>query len=276
MKLQHLSEISKIEPGEYVVVRVNGLYGDLLHATCKFQYIHNKYPNANWIMIHSYGIAERVETCVDLLKSWIDSDKLKYYFYDHYTKSSPLQPYVRNKLNGVGITNDRIFDCFVFQGKPPLITAPFLGIDIPQQKDKNKAVIFRYSGWHGHFPARNRPIEEWTRIEQHLLKKGYTVHLLGKDDPLPNPNRVIDHRGQFTIREGLDFAKDASICITTTTFFYVWMQFVCPTMVLSEGGDVPNLNRYWKLHPNMQVVNINSPTYLNQVINFIDHVRSGE
>ena len=274
MKLQDVSELSNIDTTNCIVIRISGLYGDLLHASTRFQGILQRYPNANWIIIHSYAIKERVETCLELFKTWEIAGRLKYYLYDHYTRSSGMQSAIRSKLNSIGISDDKIFDCFVFQRKPSIITPPNIGINIPPEKNPNKAIIFRYSGWHRHFPKRNRPIEEWNQIEQYLLKSGYIVHLLGYDDILPVNNNITDWRKKFTIRECLDFSKDASICITTTTFLYVWMQFICPTMVLCDAGDVQGLNRYWKLNSNMRIANVNMPSYLNQTFTFIDSVKT--
>ena len=115
-------------------------------------------------------------------------------------------------------------------------------------------MIFRYSGYHKHCPKRNRPYEEWKQIEENLLSKGYIVYLLGKDDTMPLTEGVIDLRNTMNVLEVLDFSKDASICISTTTFIYVWQQFVCPTYVFADPCDVNTLNKIWKLNENLRVL----------------------
>ena len=271
INVMSMDELHNIKGNNYIVLRFNGLYGDMLHGSCKFQYILERHPSTPWIIVHSYADLNRVKTGADLLSYWYDVGKLKYYIHDNTPASGRISPRVIRRLRDIGIPNSRIFDCYVFQPRPRIITHPNLGISIPSEKDPKKAVIFRYSGWHTHFPKRNRPIEEWVKIERALLDKGYDVHLLGYDDVMPNPNNLNDLRRKMTVRDVLNFTKDASICITTTTFLYVWTQFVCPTAVLSEKADIKGLKAHWKLHPNMRVFNIEG-NYLPKLEHFIECV----
>lgn len=270
MELLPIDEIHNIPKDDYIAIRFVGLYGDTLHAACKFNYILQLYPNNPWIFVHNYGSFERVQGCVDLLSYWEHCGRLKYYFHDPDGRPGRIRPTLLNRLRSIGIRNEKIFDGLVFQRKPNLITQPAIGVEIPDKKDNNKVIIFRKSGWHGHFPRRNRPYSEWKLIEEKLLSLGYNVFLLGLDDDLPLTNGVIDLRGKFTVKQLLDFSKDSSFCITTTTFLYVWTQFVCPTLVLTESGDMNGLNVFWKLTNNMKLINVDDSKFIHKILTYID------
>ena len=274
MELQILDNIVNIIPDNYVILRFNGLYGDVIHGMCKLQYILKLYPNLPWIIIHDYPSYDRVKDAMDLFRIWINNGRIKYYFYNPNGCSGRIRPETINKIRQAGLSDRKLFDCYVFDKKPNIMTLPSIGIDIPNKRQINKAIIFRYSGYHGHFFGRNRPIEDWVQIERKLLDYGYDVYLLGKDDSMSNPNNLIDLRGKFTVRELLQFSSDSSICISVTTFLYIWTQFICPTLILSESGDVWALNEYWKLNDNLEICNINQNEYISVIFNFIHRVRS--
>lgn len=268
MELLTFDRLDLVQPGDYVVIRFNGLFGDILHGMCRIQPILNSYPNHKWIIVHDYLSFDRVKVAMDLLSYWIDNGKIAYYFHYKNTNSARIPKDCSEKLNARGIPNDRIFDMYVFQNKPDIITLPQLGIEIPLKQPK-KAVIFRYSGYHRHYPKRNRPEGEWSEIEKMLLNAGFTVYLLGKDDSMGNSNNVVDLRGTQTIKEVLEFSSNAQVCITVTTFLYLWQQFLCPTAVLADGADVITLRNYWQLHSNLDIINATDSTYLQAVGNFV-------
>jgi len=252
---------------KYVVLRINGLFGDALHGACKLQWVLNNFPpEYKWIMIHTYGSEERSRKCYDLFSYWFDIGKMKYWFHHPDGGSYPVGNRFSNFMKKINTPMDRLIDLFVCQKKPSLITQPMLGIEIPEKKNLKKAVIFRKSAWHGHFPRRNRPYKEWEQIEGKLMSLGYDVHLFGLDDEMPITPGVIDHRRNYEIKDILKNTADASICITTTTFLYLWTQFVCPTFVITEGGDVHGLTQFWKLHENMRLVNIDRSNFLMELI----------
>ncbi len=279
MELYDFSDLKNIITppfNNYIVVRFNGLFGDTLHATCKFKHFKKLYPNNKWIILHEYGERERVKQCMPFFQHLYESGLLKYYFFNQYFHSGRIRREIRQTLNySIKIPNYKICDGYVFQTKPKEMAPPDINIEIPKDKDPKKAVILRRSAWHGHFPERNRPIHEWMKIEKKLLDCGYTVYLLGYDDPLDNPNNLIDLRKQMSVYDVLKFVKDASICITTTTFLYVWTQFICPTFVLSAHGDIPNLKMHWKLTNYMTIMNVQRKDYLNSLFNYINIVNSG-
>ena len=255
----------------YVMLRISGLYGDSIHSSSKFREVIKRYPEYHWIIMHTYHLEDRARDCYeDLFKYWTDNGRLKYWIYHNegvcWNDNSKFISYAKR----MGIKENRIIDLFVGNPQIKNTTPPHFGIDIPIKKDPNKAVIFRKSSFHNHYPGRNRPYEEWKIIEEKLLSLGYDVYLLGhNEDEMPVTEDVIDLRRKFKIREVLDFTKDASLCITTTTFLYVWTQFVCPTYVLSEEGDFHNLNTNWRLTNDMEVINVSNRGYLNNLLNKI-------
>lgn len=277
MKLYDFSDIKKLmKPpcNDYIVVRINGLFGDTLHAACKFNYFKKLYPRNNWIIIHEYGQFDRVEQCLPFFRHLYESGLLKYYFFNKYFGSSRITRELRQLLNSLKIPNYKICDGYVFQTKPKILTYPDINVQIPEKKDPKKAIIFRRSAWHGHFPERNRPYSEWYKIEKKLLECGYTVYLLGYDDDMNVTDGVVDLRKKMKVHEILEFAKDASICITTTTFLYVWTQFICPTFILSAPGDIPNLRMHWKLTNYMTPLNIARSDYLKSLFNYINIINN--
>ena len=269
---------------EYVSLHLTGLFGDIIHASTRFEYILNQYPNYKWIIFHSYPVQHRALGRIkiayrNLLKPLVDNNILKYYFYSTFGRPGQHGYQIPEIISAVKFSKaypDRYFDCVITNTKVPNMNSPYLGITIPEQKDSTKAVILRKSTWHGHFPERNRPMLEWYKIEKKLLECGYTVYLLGVDDDYSNPNKLIDFRRKFGIRETLEFTKDASICITPATFLYVWTQFVCPTAVLSDSRDVNNLNTNWKLNNNMCVFDTSLENYMDVLFQFIEDTSEGK
>ncbi len=273
--LNQLGIISRKQ--EYVALHITGLFGDIIHASTRFKYILNKYPEHPWIIFHSYPVPHcalsRIQIAYrSLLKYLFEDGRIEYYFYSTHGRpgSHGYQiPEIMNALKYTRAYPDRYFDCVITNPKTPNMDVPYLGIEIPKDKDPKKAVILRRSTWHKHFPQRNRPMSEWFQIEKKLLEHGYTVYLVGVDDDYSNPNNLIDYRRKFNVRDVLDFTKDASICITPATFLYVWTQFICPTAVLSDRRDVNNLNTNWKLNNNMYVFDTSLNNYMKLLIDFI-------
>ena len=275
MQIRELNEIKDLKlDSNYVVLRFNGLFGDVLHGMCRLYYILQKYPGLPWIILQDYPDKERVKDASELFKIWIDNKQIKYYFYNANGQAGRIRPETIKILRDAGIDDRKILDCYVFQRKCKHFGLPAVGVNIPNIKEKNKAVIFRYSGYHGHYFNRNRPLEEWIKIEKCLMDFGYNVYLLGKDDNMPNPNNLIDLRNKFTVREVLEFSSNAQICISVTTFLYVWTQFICPTLILSERGDIPALNSYWKLTDNLEICDIDNPNYFQQIFEFIERMKN--
>lgn len=273
MKVLPFEMIGSIISDDYVVLRFNGLFGDMLFGMCKLQHVLQMYPDNPWIVVHDYGSFDRVQAASEFFEYWFKLGRLKYYFYNYRATPGPIRSEDVDILLQHNIPKKQIFDCLVFQQKPRILTPPDIGISIPARKNKSKAVIFRYSGYHSHFFSRNRPVNEWELIEKKLLDSGYTVYLLGSDDIMSVSPNIIDLRNQFTVKEVLNFVKDAGICITVTTFLYIWTQFICPTAVLTAQDDEQNLNHFWKINPNMKTFSVETKSYLDDLYAFIDHVR---
>jgi hypothetical protein len=271
MDLLELNSLDSIKRDDYVILRFRGLFGDILHGMSRIQPVLNKYPKDPWIILHEYPYTDKMLEAMNLFKYWIDNERIKYYFHIPQQKGFKISADLVERLRQLGIQEKKIFDFDIFQYyNTPLgkVTLPNIGIEIPETTPK-KAVIHRYSGYHRHFLKRNRPINEWTTIEQCLLKNGYTVYLLGIDDTMENPNDLIDLRGKLNVKEVLEFTADAELCVCVTTFLYLWQQFICPTMILSETGDLKDLNERWKLSDKLEIVDVLKPTYLNTIVNFI-------
>lgn len=266
---------------DYVLIHLSGLIGDTIHASTRFNEILEKYPHLPWIVIHSYPVPNRCEDRVkqiasELLSHFFQNGRIAYYFYSSDgVGGSPLIK-IRSVVDAIRfcrIPPERIFECLFSQPKTPRMTKPYLNISIDKPKDLRKAVIFRYSSWHNHFLERNRPFFEWNQIEQKLLDTGYQVTLLGLEDPMPITSGVTDFRRKLNLHEILEYTSDAGLCITVATFLYVWTQFICRTLVLSDRRDCSNLNTKWKLNENLRVIDVNSPNYLQSVLTYIEKNR---
>lgn len=251
------SDLCKMQlDSSYIVLRFRGLFGDILHGMSRIHNIIEKYPDNPKIIIHEYPDKKRALDARCLFES---IPNVKYYVQTkHLSAGFGMGSQLLIPLEKIGISKTQVFDLDVFKGLKADPKLPYIGINIPEQLDEKKAVIFRYSGYHGHCKKRNRPFSEWTQIEKKLLNADYTVYLLGKDDTMPVTKGVIDLRNKFTILELLDFTKDASMCICVTTFLYVWQQFICPTYTLSDPVDVIPLNKIWKLDDRLTVLNVDT------------------
>jgi hypothetical protein len=278
MDILELDKLNNIKKDDYLILRFRGLFGDILHGMSRIHLVLEKYPKNPWIVLHEYPTVDRMMDAMVLFDYWINNDTLKYYFHVPQQKGFKITPELVSRLKCLGIDEKKIIDLDIFQyyNEPPaLVTLPMLGIPLPE-KNLKKAVIHRYSGYHKHFLRRNRPINEWTTIEQALLKNGYTVYLLGIDDKMENPNNLIDLRGKLNVKEVLEFTADASICVCVTTFLYLWQQFICPTMILSEAGDLKDLEKRWKLTNKLEIVDVFNSTYLTTIVSFIERVSQGK
>lgn len=264
-----LHDLNVVKPSnDYVGIHLSGLIGDTIHASCRFKYIKERFPNQPWIIIHSYPNGTHCKTRVtelatNLMAYHFHNDTIAYYFCD--SGGSGASPYNRipavvNAFKQLGIQQEKIIEC-VYNHHHINMSYPDLGIDILQEKDPKKAVIFRRSTWHSHFPSRNRPENEWLAIEQDLHNKGYDIYLFGLDDEMKTNDFVKDYRGKLSIYDILNMTANASICISVATFLYQWAQHICPTFVLSSHGDCNALNTAWKLNSNLHVINVDDPNY---------------
>lgn len=266
---------------QYSLIRLSGLFGDTIHASTRFDGILERNPNLKWIVIHSYPIKpmqsslSRIKiAATNLMKYWFDTDRIAYYFADNSGGGGQPARSIAQVMNAVKFCKcqDTLYDC-LFHNDRLKITRPNLGIPIPEQKNPKKAVILRRSGWHPHFMKRNRPYSEWSVIERELLDRGFDVYLLGtQEDSMQVTPKVIDYRGKLSVREILEFSADASICICVATFLDIWTQFICPTLVISDPGDVNSLRTIWRLNPLMEVYSASDPNYLNLIREQINKV----
>jgi hypothetical protein len=46
----------------------------------------------------------------------------------------------------------------------------------------------------------------------------------------------------------------------------VWTQFICPSYILTEAGDVHGLSTHWKLTDNLHLINVNNPGFLSELL----------
>lgn len=257
----------------YIGIHLSGLFGDTIHASTRFQYIKELYPDTPWLVIHSYPriktYSTRITECArELLSELFNDGRIAYYFADYHGHGGERWESIREICSAYRfcrIPTNMIFECLYSAPRFTKMTLPDLGISIPQQKTMKKAVIFRRSAWHNHFPQRNRPVNEWLEIEQNLYDKGYTVFLFGLEDKMPTSPFVKDYRGKLGVRDILKLSKDASLCITVATFLYQWTQHICPTFVLSAAADCHALNTDWKLNDNLVVVNVEQQEYLRNL-----------
>lgn len=255
MQILEFADLSKhIIDSSYIVLRFRGLFGDILHGLSRIHDIIDNYPDNPKIIIHEYPDKKKALDAVCLFES---IPNVKYYIQTKQISAGfGIGGRLIEPLTNLGIPKEHIFDMDAFRGIKSTAKPPYVGIQIPEEKVNTKAVIFRYSGYHRHCWKRNRPFSEWSQIEQMLLDKGYTVYLLGKDDTMPVTDGVVDLRNRFTILELLAFTKDAEICISVTTFIYLWQQFVCDTYILSDPVDVSALTDTWKLNDNLHILDV--------------------
>jgi ADP-heptose:LPS heptosyltransferase len=267
MKLVDMNIQTNIEPGEYVGIYMQGLFGDTVYASCYFDHILRKYPNAKWIVVHAYMNAQRLELVFDLLRYHIEQGRIAHYFF----YQAPCVPMPQRAIDIFAQANVReTFDLLAYHAPHELRTVPNLGIPLDYPKDPKKAVICRYSGWHGHFIGRNRPKEEWDIIEAKLLEAGYDVYLTGYDDPYPIGPGIRDAL-YMPVFETLDFAKDASLVITPLTFLYVFTQFTCKTLVISPPDHTAGQFDTWKITDKLVPINVDG-THIQAILNEITPV----
>ncbi len=280
-KIKPLSSIYDIDLlGKYVCIRLTGLLGDTIHASTKFNYILDKYPDHRWIIIHSYPIQGNIEPKIrvvvdNLLSYWFDNGRIAHYFYDSSGRGGDIACQIPEIMKAKKHLSEDIpfIDGAVNTKRYDNMTMPLLGI-LPKPQNSKKAIILRRSAWHSHFPKRNRSYMEWCRIEQELIRNRFEVSIIGIEDNFPNKNRCIDLRNQLSVRQVLEYTKDAAICITPATFLYVWTQFICPTLVLSDPNDVNNLNTNWKLSKNMKVYSCNNLKYMDTLFEDISSIKN--
>jgi len=257
-----------IFPGDYIGIKLQGLIGDTIRASTVFDMILEEFPDKKWLVIHAYTEdRRRINTVMDLLDEHIKSGRIAYFFLDNRGKPGKIQPYQENFFKEAGC--EKVYDLYILSEGflEYKSTKPRVSVDISDVKTiSNKAVILRHSGFHGHYPERNRSVEEWDIITQALLDEGYEVHLLGYDDIMPNNLNVVDHRKKFTILETLEFAKDAAISISVACFLPVFMQYLTKSLSLTAAADIHNLLYWWRYKENYIPINVEKENYLERVV----------
>lgn len=232
---------------------LQGLLGDVILASTYFQHILDKYPDHKWIIVHSYKEEAKVPVVQQVLQPYFDNGRIIKYVWNYMPACYPMPKEVKDYFNSEGV--DDIIELMFANFNKDHLTKPRLEIAFSKPTDYKKAIMMRKSSWNPHFLERNRPYEEWERIEKTLVKYGFTPYLVGVEDDMPLAcDESVDLRNSFTVRELLEFSADAAYCISCTTFLPVFTQFVCPTIVICDPRDEGNQQANWKLTDNYIIV----------------------
>jgi hypothetical protein len=260
-----------IHVGNTIGIKLQGLLGDTIRASTIFDSIVEQYPDHKWVVIHSYtGPTERLDDVREMMKPWFDNGRIYRYFIDN--RGTPEELPEHHSMFFKECQCHDVFDLLIITDKFLSYEASKPTVYPPSKvgaSESRKAVILRYSGFHDHFPERNRSVEEWDIMTQALLDAGYEVHLVGLDDEMPNNLDVVDHRGKLSVVETLQLANTASLCVSVASFLPVFTQASYKSLVLTAEGDMYNLERWWKYTDNYVPINVEVDNYLDFVVNQI-------
>jgi hypothetical protein len=250
MMIRPFQEDAAVDGRGCVGLWLQGLLGDVILASTYFDEILRQDPHRPWIIVHSYRDPARVHAVLDVLRPFFASQRIRGYFFHPLPSCMPMPAEVSRLFAHIGV--DRVVEFMFDRLDRTRLTRPQLGIDLDRPRTR-KAILMRRSGWNAHFPARNRPVEEWRAIESTLLERGFEPYVVGVDDDMPVTAGVTDRRHSMSPREVLVFASDAGLVVSCTTFLPVFTQFVCPSLVICDPLDEENQRANWRITEHYRV-----------------------
>jgi ADP-heptose:LPS heptosyltransferase len=260
-------KISKA-PQLYHGVRVHGLLGDCVKSTTVLRVLLEEDKDSKFIYLVSYPDKNRSGVIKDLFADLIEKGTVEALFINEY-KQIGAASYAQQKFfEDLGICHhhDLYYSNNSYHSQKT--GAAYLGFDNLPKNDK-KIALFRYSGFHGHIPLRHIPEAKWAIIEKTLLDLGLEVHLYGYDDVMGVTPGVIDHRKEFTALGTLKHASDSRICISTTTFFPLYLHHFIPCIVLADPIDIDVLQSKWRSNDQYMPVNTQTFSFMNDIFGYV-------
>lgn len=261
--LKDLSNTINLNLEATIAVRTDGLLGDNIVASKAFSGIRASEGNLPLIIYSTYNHnPSRVWLIYDLFVELFCSKTIAKIIHKD-RQHGPIIPTERHFLMKLGCK--RVYDCGPFEREFQGLakTKPMLGHAIQnvwanRRTRSDKVALFRWSGFHTHYPDRNRPFKEWQKIEQLLVDLGKQVMLFGWDDPLPSSQNVIDLRRKLSPYETLWYMAECDFLVSIVTFAPLFCQHYIPCLVLSDPRDIPNLKKRWNVSPRYEIFDASS------------------
>lgn len=255
--------ISKIGQREQlprsIAVRTDGLLGDNIVASTAFEFILNSNPGHQIVVVNTYNHDPgHIVLLSDLFSGLIRKGVIRKIL--HFPRPhGPLTTCERRELLSAG--SSAVYDCGPFEEEFHKLPKgkPFLGVarkELGNDQREILVALFRYSGFHSHYPLRNRPYEEWRKIERMIESCGARPVLFGLDDAMPITPSTIDLRGRISVYDTLAYVLSCRCLISTTTFLPLYAQHFIPCFVLSDPDDIPNLVYKWKVLQNFSILDV--------------------
>lgn len=249
-------------------IRLHGSVGDTVHASTAF-----------WDLIGAFGDAEyfTASTCTvsyRTVKSMLEgvryiSDHLK-----HLTvrgdspRASPLLAPEWKWFHDHGC--ELVYDLFPFDpavysgeifARTPLTIPrqPFPCLSVRraiaevvpkyflEEPDRPTVALYRYSGWHPHFPERNLDQSRWDSIVSLLLEKGFRILLLGLDDPygVPKDDLIVNLIGKLTINQSLAVSRLADMFVGPISGLFHYARFYTRCFAVGSVAMQNEMHSVW-------------------------------
>jgi len=261
--LQGLKNTVDLNLEATIAVRTDGLLGDNIAASKAFLGIRASEGNLPLVIYSTYNHnPSRVCLIYDLFVELFHSKIIAKIIHSG-RQHGPVTCAERHFLMKLGCR--RVYDCGPFEREFQGLdkTEPMLGhairnVWVNRKTPSDKVALLRWSGFHTHYPDRNRPLKEWQKIEDLLLDLGKQIILFGWDDPLPCSRNVIDLRRKLSPYETLWYMAQCDFLVSTVTFAPLFCQHYIPCLVLSDHRDVPNLKKRWNVSTRYEVFDVSS------------------
>jgi len=242
--------ISGLDLSGTIAIRTDGLLGDNIIASTAFSQIRILEQDRPFIIYSTYHHnSTRILLLYDLFKELFDTNVIQLILHKG-RGHGPLQVNEKVFLKSLGCKS--VYDCapweegfFSLRRSLPMLGESMQKVWNSKASNLCNVALFRWSGFHTHYPMRNRPWHEWQVIERELLNLGYQIFLFGWDDPLPCGKEVIDLRRKLSVYETLKHMAQCRFLISTVTFAPLFCQYYIPCFVLSDTRDIPNLRKRW-------------------------------
>lgn len=257
-------QILDFSQNNLVGVRIQGLLGDSIKAAS----VISSLPEDRKVLISlAYPDIRRHPLVQNLFSHLLRSGRIVDILPSPRPGLGTIQPEEIQDLRSRGCRE--IYDITVLSsefGSYPQ-TKPDLGLPA-REPIKGRVCLMRRSHFHDHFSLRNRPYQEWDRIEGYLVKAGFQPEILGLDDPMPNPHGLPDYRRLLTPLQTLERVMGSELVISLPTFVPVYSCQYRPTIVLSDPRDIPQLRDRWYAGGDVTLFDVTQP-YIEPLLELI-------
>ncbi len=252
---------------DVIGMRIHGLLGDGVKAST---IISRMIGNRKFVVLYTYPDANRRGLVRDLFSGLVDKGHIIGLFFTTCDSVGEMLDVHRKFFSDLGIRE--VIDFSLGLEIKRETGVAYLGFDNLPRKER-KISLFRYSGFHKHYPGRHIPEGDWLAIEYFLLNRGFDVYLYGYDDVMAtNVLPSKDYRKRLTVLDTLKYSSDSSLVISTTTFFPLYHHHWIPCLVLCDGGDVPNLISWWRSNENYIVIDTRTD-YKSYIFRYIEYLQ---